>query len=695
MPADFINRIHQGDCVAGLNALPAETVDLAFADPPFNIGYKYDVYDDRREREHYLDWSRQWIAAVYRALKPNGTFWLAIGDEYAAELKVMSQDIGFHTRSWVVWYYTFGVNCKNKFTRSHAHLFYFVKNKEAFTFRGDAPENRIPSARQLVYNDSRANPKGRLPDDTWILRPQDMADCFQADEDTWYFPRVAGTFKERAGFHGCQMPEQLLGRIIRSCSNEGDLVLDPFSGSATTLVTAKKLGRDYLGFELSPDYAERGAQRVEDAVVGAPLVGSADPTRSAPRTPGLAHHEAEAVPEAASVREPEPIAENVPEPVAEFVIEAMSDVVEVSSEPSPSGELEAEAVSSDVADETIVAASPVETVCESASESEAAAPNSDVALEEVVAELVPIAEEAETVAVEESPGVAAVAEPHDPNRELVEAFRRACGGYSADRVMADPKLQAAFITHCQGLKVPGEPRTWNASLFRLRKAGKLKNVPTTLTTELAWPEAEPFAFAAEIALAKLSAAHPHVGLDELLCDPVLAAEFDKLTAKFGGSKKAFEYRWTALKLRKEAKQLRDRAQELRKLEPSFETPIRIAGKRWDKSIPQAGGLYLILNSAGDRIYIGATSSLRARLAKQLAAARLASYDRSGDIRVAVWPLDRPFTDLLALQQRLIAQSRPQLNEYRAEQAAPASTEPNREARKKPHRRADKLLATGR
>ena len=64
-------------------------------------------------------------------------------------------------------------------------------------------------------------PKGRLPDDTWILRPQDVPDGFAPESDTWYFPRVCGTFKERAGWHGCQMPEQLFGRIIRSCSNPG------------------------------------------------------------------------------------------------------------------------------------------------------------------------------------------------------------------------------------------------------------------------------------------------------------------------------------------------------------------------------------------------------------------------------------------------------------------------------------------
>src|SRR5256714_5336062 len=268
---EYLGKIHQRDCVAGMNALPAESIDLVFADPPFNIGYGYDVYHDSKEYEHYLAWSRDWIGAVHRVLKPDGTFWLAIGDEYAAELKTESQKIGFHIRSWVIWYYTFGVNCKTKFSRSHAHLFQFVKDPKRFTFRADELENRIPSARQLVYGDTRANPDGRLPDDTWILRPQDLSDRFTPDEDTWYFPRVAGTFKERAGFHGCQMPEQLLGRIIRICSHEDEIVLDPFSGSATTLVVAKKLCRRFLGFDLSPDYVKRGKERLASVAPGDPL----------------------------------------------------------------------------------------------------------------------------------------------------------------------------------------------------------------------------------------------------------------------------------------------------------------------------------------------------------------------------------------------------------------------------------------
>lgn len=294
-----VNCVQTGDCISGMAKLPAASVDLAFADPPFNIGYKYDAYDDRRAADDYLDWSKQWMSAVIRVLKPNGTFWLAIGDEFAAELKVLAtRELGLHCRNWVIWYYTFGVHCTGKFTRSHAHLFYFVKDRERFTFNADSV--RVPSARQLVYRDKRAAAAGRVPDDTWMIdspdaasvprfdgfyiRPQDLPDCFPPGSDTWYFSRVAGTFKERRGWHGCQMPEQLLGRIIRACSNKDDLVLDPFGGSGTTLAVAKKLHRNFIGFELSKEYAKNIADRLSGIQPGDPLIGPEDGLRSAPPT---------------------------------------------------------------------------------------------------------------------------------------------------------------------------------------------------------------------------------------------------------------------------------------------------------------------------------------------------------------------------------------------------------------------------
>jgi site-specific DNA-methyltransferase (adenine-specific) len=162
-------------------------------------------------------------------------------------------------RNWIVWHYTFGVNCTKKFSRSHAHILYYVMDPKQFTFNAD--EIRVASARQTTYADRRANPRGKLPDDTWVLRPQEDERLFPAESDTWYVSRVCGTFKERTG-HPCQMPEAVLERIIRVASNPGDLVIDPFAGSGTTLAVAQRLDRHWLGFELSEDYAARIRERL-------------------------------------------------------------------------------------------------------------------------------------------------------------------------------------------------------------------------------------------------------------------------------------------------------------------------------------------------------------------------------------------------------------------------------------------------
>lgn len=268
-----MNRIYQDDCIVGMRSRPAGTVDLAFADPPYNIGYDYDgEYNDNMEPQEYRDWSTIWMGEVHEILKPEGTFWLAIGDEWAADLQIVARELGFHLRSHVIWYYTFGMYSPRKYTRSHAHLLYFTKHRERFTFNDMS--TRVPSARALVYNDSRANPDGRLPDDTWIIRPQELDEgAFPEFSDTWHIPRVAGTFNQRVDGAPNQMPEQLLGRIIRACSNEGDLVLDPFAGSGTTLAVAKKLGRRYLGYENSARFHAGASRRIQAANAGDALDG--------------------------------------------------------------------------------------------------------------------------------------------------------------------------------------------------------------------------------------------------------------------------------------------------------------------------------------------------------------------------------------------------------------------------------------
>src|SRR5438132_703462 len=179
-----MNQILTGDCLEHLAEMPARSVDLAFADPPFNIGYDYDVYDDRQSRDAYLDWTAKWLKAVQRVLTPAGSFYVAIGDEYVAELKVRLDALGLTLRNWIVWHYTFGVHCTRKFNRSHAHILYYVVDPKRFTFNADAV--RVPSARQTTYADRRANPVGKLPDDTWLLRPQEDTRFFGPETDTWY-----------------------------------------------------------------------------------------------------------------------------------------------------------------------------------------------------------------------------------------------------------------------------------------------------------------------------------------------------------------------------------------------------------------------------------------------------------------------------------------------------------------------------
>jgi DNA modification methylase len=209
------NRVITGDCTQALAELPSGCADLIFADPPFNIGYEYDQYDDRRAKADYLAFADRWLTACERVLAPNGSFFLAIGDEYVAEHKVRMDELGLTLRNWIVWHYTFGVNCTKKFNRSHAHILYYVKNPKNYTFRPN--EIRVPSARMTTYADRRANPVGKLPDDTWVLRPQESKVHFLPEQDTWFESRVCGTFKERLD-HPCQMPEAVLERIIRVAS---------------------------------------------------------------------------------------------------------------------------------------------------------------------------------------------------------------------------------------------------------------------------------------------------------------------------------------------------------------------------------------------------------------------------------------------------------------------------------------------
>lgn len=256
--------IETSDCIKGLRSLQGSKtkVKLIFADPPYNLDKEYLAYDDKRPEHEYLEWCRQWLQEIHQTLTKDGSFWLAINDEYVCELDCFARHTcGFYRQNWVPWYYTFGVACQRSFSRSHTHLMHYTKQKTRFTFNADAI--RVPSARQMVYGDKRALGKGKLPDNTWILRPQEAEDSFKPIEDTWFFNRVCGTYKEREKHSPNQMPEALMERIILVSSNVGDLVVDPFGGTFTTGVAAVRHHRHFTGFDISAECCRAGRRRLK------------------------------------------------------------------------------------------------------------------------------------------------------------------------------------------------------------------------------------------------------------------------------------------------------------------------------------------------------------------------------------------------------------------------------------------------
>jgi DNA modification methylase len=175
-------------------------------------------------------------------LTADGSLWVMICDEYAGEFACLLKTLGVTIRNWIKWYETFGVNCTTKFNRCSRHIFYCVKNNKRFVFDPDGVTRA--SDRQTKYHDDRANEWGKIWDDVWNI------------------PRLVGTAKERIPEFPTQLPKALLRPIIGCASRVGDLVVDPFSGTATTGDEAISQGRRYLGIEKNARFAELSRLRL-------------------------------------------------------------------------------------------------------------------------------------------------------------------------------------------------------------------------------------------------------------------------------------------------------------------------------------------------------------------------------------------------------------------------------------------------
>ncbi len=243
------HKIIHGDVLKGLSELPSESIDLIFADPPYNIGKDFDGLVENWKEEEFLEWCYTWLEECYRVLKPSGTFYLMNSTENMPFLDIWCRK-KFFIRSRIVWSYdSSGVQAKKFCGSMYEPILMLVKDKNNYTFNADdiLVEAKTGAKRGLI--DYRKNP------------PQPY-NTMKVPGNVWEFSRVRFKMDEYEN-HPTQKPESLLERIIKASSNSGDLVLDPFSGSFTTSAVSKKLGRRSVGIEVNEEYVKIGLRRLD------------------------------------------------------------------------------------------------------------------------------------------------------------------------------------------------------------------------------------------------------------------------------------------------------------------------------------------------------------------------------------------------------------------------------------------------
>jgi len=232
-----INTVIQGDILEVLKAFPDESVDLAFADPPYNLAKAYTTYDDKKSREAYIAWCNAWLEEYIRILKPTGSLYILNlprwGMYHAAYLNRR-----LYFQNWIVWDAL--AEPRGKLLPAHYALLFYTKHPTNFTFN---------------YEDV-----GEVDARFYCLRPSCIRWRKARGEDQkepltdiwWDIHRIR--HRRYRDYHPCQLPDALLERIIRLSTNPGDIVLDGLAGTGTTAVVAARLGRQYIAIDIDPDY---------------------------------------------------------------------------------------------------------------------------------------------------------------------------------------------------------------------------------------------------------------------------------------------------------------------------------------------------------------------------------------------------------------------------------------------------------
>lgn len=232
-----------GNAIDLFKNIEDESIDLIIADPPYNLGKDYGNNHDLKGFDEYISFTRTWLEESKRVLKPKGSIYVFMGVRFISYLyDIMDRELKLFFNSWIVWHYTQGMGKTKGFSPRHDDILAFNKGKD-FTFNLD--DVKVP---QKFYRE-RNNMRGANPG------------------DVWQFSHVHYSNPNRQD-HPTQKPEGIIERIVLASSNTGDVVLDPFSGSGTTLRVCQQLERKAIGFELNPEYVEMTNQRLSEPFTG-------------------------------------------------------------------------------------------------------------------------------------------------------------------------------------------------------------------------------------------------------------------------------------------------------------------------------------------------------------------------------------------------------------------------------------------
>lgn len=240
-----------------LKSLQDESVDMVFADPPYNI--KKADWDKFASQEDYIKWSLEWIAEVSRILKHTGSLYICGFSEILADLKHPAMRY-FSGCKWLIWHYRNKANLGNDWGRSHESILHLRKNKK---FIINMDEIRIPySNHTLKYPvhpqaDSSQYSNLKKTNSVWLPNPLGAK-----PKDVFEIPTTCNGMCEKTR-HPTQKPEELLRKLVLASSKIGDVVLDPFSGSGTTLVVAEQLKRMWIGCEINSEYNSWAINRID------------------------------------------------------------------------------------------------------------------------------------------------------------------------------------------------------------------------------------------------------------------------------------------------------------------------------------------------------------------------------------------------------------------------------------------------